>query len=577
MRIFLFWFCLVLATPGVANDQVFETLLEQHWQYVMREKVFFRMDMDAWRFSGPLADMTPAGEQRRQAFNANILNRLQQIDVGELGRDNQISYQVFKYERETEREAYRQPGIHYQIDNRSGWHSFFANAPANMSFLTVADYQAYLVSLADFPRFNREHIELLENAVASRHTQFCESMAGFEHSIAAQIVESADQSTFFRPLTNMPQSIPRATRLSLQAQAAELISTQVVPAYHELLDFYLRVYQPQCRQREGISSRPGGEAYYRYLVRYFTTTDMSPLEIHKLGEREVARIQEEMNRAISETDFEGSFAEFLLFLREDPQFYVSEGEDLLEKASRIAKRMDGQLPRLFATLPRLPYDIQEIPASNAEKTTAAFYAPAPGDGRTPGSYYVNTSLLPSRPLYTMEALTFHEAVPGHHLQMSLALENDMPEFRRHLYYSAFGEGWALYAESLGLEAGFYRDPYSNFGRLTYEMWRACRLVVDTGLHAFGWSRQQAIDYMATHTALSIHEVTAEIDRYITWPAQALSYKIGELRIRALREQAREIQGEDFDLRVFHDKVLENGSLPIAVLEQLVQHWLTQPQ
>jgi uncharacterized protein (DUF885 family) len=347
----------------------------------------------------------------------------------------------------------------------------------------------------------------------------------------------------------------------------------VIPAYRKLLRFYQQDYAPECRTVEGITRLADGEAYYAYLLRFFTTTGMSAREIHELGIAEVARIKVAMEAIIEDSGFDGSFADFLHFLRTDPQFYTDEPEDLLEKTSRIAKRMDGQLPRLFGTLPRLPYDIKEIPASIAEKTTGAYYSPAPGDGRTPGSYYVNTSLLDSRPLYVMEALSFHEAVPGHHLQMALALEMELPDFRRHIYHSAFGEGWALYAESLGTEVGFYTNAYSDFGRLTYEMWRACRLVVDTGLHAFGWTRQQAIDYMASRTALSIHEVTAEVDRYITWPAQATSYKIGELRIRALRQAAESELGERFDLRSFHDQVLANGSVPIAVLETLVREWI----
>ncbi len=539
----------------------------------MQEKVFFRMDMDAWRFSGSLADMSEEGIQRRRLFNTAMLRRANSVDPERLSDEDRVSWHIFRFERETERDSYRQPGRFYQFTNRNGWHTYFANAPANMSFLGAEDLDNYLNSLADFPRFNDEHIALLRAGVAAGHTQFCTSMKGFEQSIAAHVVQNPQDSVFFQPFKVLPAGLEKTEAERLQQRARELITAAIVPAYQQLLDFYQREYAPNCRREEAISSTPGGRDYYNYLVRFYTTTDDSPEQIHQLGLSEVARIRKEMQRAMEQAGFSGSFAEFLQFLRTDPRFYATTAEDLLEKASRIAKRMDGQLPRLFARLPRLPYDIQEIPASVAEKTTGAFYAPAPGDGRTPGSYYVNTSLLPSRPLYTLEALTFHEAAPGHHLQMALALENDVPDFRRFLYYSAFGEGWALYAESLGLEAGFYTDPYSNFGRLTYEMWRACRLVVDTGIHAFGWSRQQAIDYMAERTALSIHEVTAEIDRYITWPAQALSYKLGELRIKALREAASQRMGENFDLRKFHDQILANGSVPIAVLESLVGEWI----
>jgi uncharacterized protein (DUF885 family) len=577
MRIILSVSLLLFANSIWASDKMFEALLTSHWKNAQTEQIFFRMDMDAWRFSGPLADMSPAGETRRQRFNQKMLDQLAAIELKTLSRNNQISYQIFRYERETESESYRQPVSLYPITNRDGWHNSFANAPANMSFLTLADYEKYLVSLAGYPRFNRQHISLLDNAVREGHTQFCTSMIGFEQSISTQIVSDPTHSALYQPFADLPASTSAQTGADLRSRARDIISKDVIPAYRELLDFYLTRYQPHCRTKEGISSRVGGEDFYRYLVRFHTTTKMTPSEIHQLGLDEVDRIHKDMQLAIEASGFDGSFAEFLEFLRSDARFYTSDEEDLLEKASRIAKRMDGQLPRLFATLPSLPYDIREIPISIAEKTTGAYYTPAPGDGRTPGTYYVNTSLLASRPLYTLEALTFHEAVPGHHLQTALALENDIPDFRRYLYYSAFGEGWGLYAESLGLEVGFYDDPYSNFGRLSYEMWRACRLVVDTGLHAFGWSRQQAIDYMATRTALSLHEITAEVDRYITWPGQALSYKIGELRIRQLRTEAEQTLGDKFDLREFHDKILENGSLPIAVLESLTREWLEKSQ
>jgi uncharacterized protein (DUF885 family) len=576
MRTLLFITGLLVATIATADtNRDFEQLLSEHWDNAQQEKTMFRRDPDAWRLGGPLASVTAESRARRQAFNETMLARLETIDASELTPQNRVSYKVFLYERDAERESYGQLDHLYPLTNRAGWHLSFATAPAGMTFSSSEDYEAYLESLADFPRYNAEHIALLQEAIAAGHTQFCASMEGFERSISSELISDVEQSGFYTPLANMPSSIPANSRADIQLRGRQLIKKSVLPAYRKLLNFYEQEYAPQCRKVEGITKLPGGEAYYEYLLRFFTTTDMSAREIHELGLSEVDRIKTEMDAIIAASGFKGSFEEFLHFLRTDKQFYTDSPEDLLEKTSRVAKRMDGQLPRLFATLPRLPYDIQEIPASIAEKTTGAYYSPAPGDGRTPGSYYVNTSLLASRPLYVIEALSFHEAVPGHHLQMALALEMDIPEFRRQLYHSAFGEGWALYAEALGAEVGFYTNPYSNFGRLTYEMWRACRLVVDTGLHAFGWTRQQAIDYMASRTALSIHEVTAEIDRYITWPAQATSYKIGELKIRALRQRAESQLGERFDLREFHDQVLANGSVPIAVMESLVNEWIEQ--
>ncbi len=565
---------LTQASPANADaNRDFEQLLDDHWQTNQQEKIGFRSDPDAWRLGGSLASVTPAARTRRQTFNEQMLQRLAKIAPRQLSKENRISYKVFRYEREAEHDSYLQLDHFYPLTNRSGWHLSFANAPAGMTFSTLKDYEAYLKSLADYPRYNDEHIALLKVATAAGHTQFCASMEGFELSISSALVNNVKDSSFYTPLANMPASLPEDSRRDIELRGRSLIEEAVLPAYRKLLQFYLDDYAPQCRTVEGITKLPGGEAYYNYLLRYFTTTDMTATEIHQLGLTEVDRIRVEMEAIIAESGFKGSFSEFLFFLRTDPQFYTDDPEDLLEKTSRVAKRMDGQLPRLFATLPRLPYDIREIPASIAEKTTGAYYSPPPGDGRTPGSYYVNTSLLASRPLYVIEALSFHEAVPGHHLQMALALEMDIPPFRRKLYHSAFGEGWGLYAEALGQEVGFYTNLYSDFGRLTYEMWRACRLVVDTGLHAFGWTRQQAIDYMAARTALSIHEVTAEIDRYITWPAQATAYKIGELRIWELRHRAENALGERFDLREFHDAVLANGSVPIAVLDEIIEEWI----
>ncbi len=566
-----------VATVQADANTDFEALLKNHWQHAQTEKTLFRSDPDSWRPRGKLASVTAASRLRRHQFNNTVLKRLRGIDQRQLSTKNKISYKVFLYERQTEQAAFSQLDHLYPLTNRSGWHLSFATAPAGMTFSTVQDYNGYLESLADYPRYNSENMDLLREAIDRGHTQFCTSMKGFESSISSEIVSDVEHSSFYAPLATMPETIPAASRRHIQRRGRALIETAVIPAYRSLLKFYLEDYAPACRKVEGISQLPGGEAYYRYLLRYFTTTELTAKEIHELGLAEVARIQAEMHAAIDSAGFTGSFSEFLAFLRTDPQFYTDSGEDLLEKASRIAKRMDGQLPRLFATLPRRPYDIREIPASIAEKTTGAYYSPAPADDRTPGSYYVNTSLLGSRPLYTLEALTFHESVPGHHLQMALALEQDLPDFRRILYHSAFGEGWGLYAEALGREAGFYTNPYSDFGRLTYEMWRACRLVVDTGIHAFGWTRQQAIDYMAARTALSLHEVTAEVDRYITWPGQATAYKVGELKLWELRRRAQQQLGDHFDLRQFHDAVLANGSLPIAVLEDIMTEWIRHQQ
>jgi uncharacterized protein (DUF885 family) len=337
-----------------------------------------------------------------------------------------------------------------------------------------------------------------------------------------------------------------------------------------------REYVPGARATVAASSLPRGREYYAHLVKSYTTLDVTPDEVYETGRREVARIHGEMEEVIRKTGFQGNFAAFLNFLRSDKRFYAKTPDELLDRAAFIAKSMDGKLPSLFGKLPRLPYGVEPVPAHLAPKYTGGRYVPAPVGGTRAGTYWVNTYALDTRPFYTLESLTLHEAVPGHHLQIALQQElTGLPEFRRFASEGAFVEGWALYAERLGLEAGFYKDPYSDFGRLTYEMWRACRLVVDTGLHANGWSRAEALEYLENNTALSLHEVQTETDRYISWPAQALCYKMGELKIRALRREAEEALGERFDVRAFHDAVLENGAVPLSVLEEQVRAWVAR--
>jgi uncharacterized protein (DUF885 family) len=335
-------------------------------------------------------------------------------------------------------------------------------------------------------------------------------------------------------------------------------------------------YLPAAREMIGASALPDGRAYYEHRVRRFTTLDITPEEVHKVGLAEVARIRAEMKTVIEDTGFNGSFGDFVTFLRTDPQFYVDDPDALMKEVALVLKKMDGQLPTLFKTLPRMPYGIKPVPDFIAPKTTTAYYNRPAGDGTRAGFYYVNCYDLASRPLYEIEALSLHEAVPGHHLQTAIQMElEDMPMFRRFNWVTAFGEGWALYSERLGLETGFYQDPYSDFGRLTYEMWRACRLVVDTGIHYLGWSRQRAIDFMAKNSALTLHNITTEVDRYIAWPGQAIGYKIGELKIRELRTRAESELGNSFDLREFHDVVLGSGSVPLDVLEANVAAWIEQ--
>jgi uncharacterized protein (DUF885 family) len=549
------------------DGAAFHALLVDHWAAAKAEKIYFRNDPDAWRMDGKLSEHTAEARGRRQAFNQEMLRRLADIDISALSEADQISYRVFRYERETERDSYRYFDHRFPFTSMFGYHTYYAEAPANMSFLSAADYDKYLISLEDFTRYNREHMDLLREGIETGHTHYCESIKDYAKTIEVHIVDSPEASGLYVPFKNFPSILSDEQQASYAGRGRQLIQNTIVPGYRELLEFFNKTYLPKCRKTVGITSLTGGHDYYQYLIGYFTTTDMTPRAIHDLGLSEVARIRGEMASIIESVEFEGNFREFLDYLRGEPRFYAKSVDELLARVALICKEAEGQAPRFFSVLPRGTYKIRPNPSRGT------FYMPSSGDGTTSGTYFVGTEKLDSQPFYTLEALSLHEGVPGHHLQSALAMELGLPDFRRTLYHSAYGEGWGLYSERLGKEMGFYTDPYSDFGRLTYEAWRAMRLVVDTGMHAFGWTREKAVEYMLANTAASELEANNEIDRYITWPAQALSYKIGELKIRALRAKAEQALGAKFDLRRFHDTVVGNGSLPIAVLEDLIDAWI----
>ncbi|NQZ82594.1 MAG: DUF885 domain-containing protein [Colwellia sp.] len=551
------------------SSSQFNDLLKDHWQNANQEQVFFRKDPDAFRMNGELPSFSKSSRDRREKYNYSLLTQLKDINVNKLSDKEQVTYRLFKYERQAEAKSYQQIDHYYPLTYYSGFHSYFAGAPANMSFLTEKDYDNYLISLADFPRYNKEHISNLSEAIDQGHIHYCESFKDYHKSISKHIVDNVNDSVFYQPIKDMPAKFSAQDKANYQQKTAKLITSTVIPEYKKFYDFFTKDYMSKCRSNVGISELKGGEDYYQYLIEYYTTTEMSADEIHNLGLDEVARIRKEMQVIIDELNFKGSFKDFIKYLRTDPKFYTDDPRDLIEKASYITRKMAAQLPKWFSVLPRQTFDIK--PAPNG----GAYYVASDGSGTTSGTYFLDTQDLKSQPLYTLEALTFHEAEPGHHFQSAIAQEVDMPEFRKTLYHAAYGEGWGLYSERLGKEIGFYQDPYSNFGRLTYEAWRACRLVVDTGMHAKGWTRQQAIDYLAENTALSMADVIGQIDRYISWPAQALSYKIGEIKIRQLRKMAEDKLGDKFNIRSFHDQMLKNGSLPLALLEELTTDWVNK--
>ncbi len=556
-------------------QQRFLALLDESWETKLREDPVFATTTGDGRYNHLLADESLEGHLRRQATAEEHLERLRAIPRGELLPAQQTDYDIFElslqdYLKECEFESYLIP-----ITNRWGFHIAFPQLPEKIPLKTVKDYENYIARLRAFSTLTDQTISLMQAGIAKNLVLPAVVLDGHESTIEAHIVTDPTTSLFYRPALKFPSRISEEEQQRLAADIRAAIQESVSPAYQRFLTFMADTYVPSCRGSIGASALPNGREYYRHRVRHFTTLKLSPEEVHEIGLAEVARIRLEMLEIIKRVEFDGDFAAFVEFLRTDPRFYVDEPHDLLAQTSYILKKMDGELPRLFKTLPRTPYGLVPVPDYIAPKTTAAYYQRPAGDGSRAGFYNLNTYNLKSRPTYGLEALALHEAVPGHHLQIALQQELELANFRRFSSFTVFIEGWALYAERLGLEVGFYEDPYSDFGRLTYEMWRACRLVVDTGIHYLGWSREQAIEFLQTNSALSMHNIQAEVDRYIAWPGQALAYKMGELKIRELRGRAEKQLGDKFDIREFHDVVLGSGSVPLAVLEKNVTNYISR--
>ena len=549
-------------------------IFEDAWEFELREDPLFATMVGDHRFNDRLPSVSRADFERREARCRSFLDRLHALDKSRLSGADEIDYEIFERKLDDELAEYRFKAFYLSVTNRSGFHVWFPEAMERMPLRNVRDYENYLARLRAFPTYVAQQIELLREGAALGFRQPRVVLRGFEQAVEAHIVDDPEKSRFFRPFLDFPEGIGAGERKRLAAAAREAVEEAIVPAYRAFFDFMAQEYVPSGREGISIAEIPDGGAFYAFQARHYTTLDTTPEEIHEIGRREVQRIRAEMEGVIERLGFEGGFHDFVEFLRTDPRFYVDTPEALLKEVSFVLKRMDGELPRLFRTLPRMPYGIKPVPEYTAPQATTAYYMAPAGDGSYAGFYYVNTYDLKSRPLYEIEALSLHEAVPGHHLQIALQQElEDLPPFRRFSHFTAFVEGWALYAERLGLEAGFYTDPYRNFGRLIYEMWRACRLVVDTGIHALGWSRQEAIDFFCEYTALARHNIETEIDRYIAWPGQALAYKMGELTIRRLREKAERELGGRFDLRAFHDVVLRGGGVPLDILEKNVEAYI----
>ena len=555
------------ATKASAADARFQAIHEREWAWRKAQFGSADEDSDGAVSQHRLPSVDAASQAARLKVWEGVLAELDAIDPAQLSEDNRIHLAVYRPQVENLAAEVRFRAYEMPFNSDSSFWSnlgFMTRRPMR----TAADYRAYIDRLADVPRYFDEHIANMRTGLDRGFSVPRAVLDGRDVSIAAIAdLDDPTKSTFYAPLKQLPASIPAAEQDRLRADARAAIGERMIPAYRKLLVFFRDEYVPRARTTLGASEMPNGEAFYHQQIREYTTLDLSPDEIHRIGLDEVARIQAQMNTIIKEVGFQGSFAEFLQFLRTDPQFYAKTPQELLNHAAWIAKRIDGELGKFIGTLPRGRFTIVPVP-----EDIAPFWTSGRGGN---GTYWLNTYDLPSRALYNLPALTLHEAAPGHAMQGALAAEQTgLPDFRRETYISAFGEGWGLYVEKLGEEMGIYQTPYEHFGRLTYEMWRAARLVIDTGVHAQGWTRDQALAYLRDHTALSEHEVTTEVDRYISWPGQALSYKLGELAIVRLRGEAEQALGDKFDLKAFHDMVLALGSVPLPVLETQVRAFIS---
>ncbi len=561
------------ALAGPAED--FAALLDEAWEWQLRENPVWTSRLGDRRYNDQWSDLSLAAIQRRVEDQRSFLRRLRAIDSSQLPESDRLNHDLFRRQLENAIDGHRFKNYLMPMSQRGGVQSLESTAET-LRLANVQDYEDWLTRMTRIENVIEQTRDLLEEGRRTGYMPPKILMERIPNQIASQLVEDPESSPFFAAFESMPETISAADQERIRQLAKDVIDDSIVPAYREFNTYFNETYLPASRDSIGASSLPDGEAFYEYRTRYFTTTQMTPDEIHRLGLNEVKRIRDEMQLVIDELEFAGSFDEFLNFLRTDPRFYYDTPEELFEGYLAVSKRIDPELVRLFGKLPRMPYGLRPIPDNIAPDTTTAYYNRPAADGSRPGYYYVNLYRPEVRPKYEMEVLSIHEAVPGHHLQIALQMELEaMPNFRKYSGFTAFTEGWGLYSESLGYEMGFYKDPYSRFGALTYDMWRAVRLVVDTGMHYKGWTRQQAIDFFKDNAAKTEADIVNEIDRYISWPGQALAYKIGQLKMLELRARAEQALGDQFDIRAFHDALLGGGAVPMEVLETRMNRWLAE--
>ena len=560
---------LALAAPAWADtnaDARFKQIYEQEWAW-RNGQSGIASSGEAQANGSHLDNVDAANQQKRLDYWQKVSNDLDGIDLKQLSPEAQVNYAVYRAQIQNLLAAQKFKQWQMPFNSDSAFWSELGYLLDGDKLRTTQDYQRYVDRLNEVPAYFQQQIDNMRDGLARGFTVPREVLKGRDASISSvSELKDPTQSSFYKPFENMPSSVPAADAAKLHDAAKKAISGKVIPAYANLLTFFHNEYEAKARTTLAAEAMPDGKAFYRQQIIEYTTLDLDPDTIHKMGQEQVAKIHAEMVKTMQDTGFKGSFADFLHFLRTDPQFYAKTPDELLMRTAWVAKQVDAQLGKEFGRLPRQRFAIVPVPAD-----IAPYYTSGRGGA---GTYLVNTYDLPSRPLYNMPALTLHESAPGHSLQLALAAEQrGQPEFRRQGYISAYGEGWGLYSEYLGNEMGIYKTPYDRFGYLTYQMWRACRLVVDTGIHHLGWTRQQAIDFMTQNTALSDREIANEVDRYISWPGQALSYELGYLKILELRQKAEQALGTKFDIRHFHDTVLQIGSVPLPVLEKRIERFI----
>lgn len=564
------------ANAAPADD--LKSVISDHWAWYLKSNPIFATALGVHDYDDQIGDFSLAESDRQASQAAAFIKRLDAIPAAALTPDDRTNQAILRRMLSEQIEANSFGERTMNVSTLGSWFQFFAGFADAVPLRSKADVESYLTRLALFPKANAQALDITRAAVAGGFVQPCVTLSGFMQTVTGVITDRPEDSRFYAPFKGpKPSAISDADWSAMQARAKSLITGTLNPEYRKIEAYFSASYLPKCRKDVAATSLPDGQRYYAFLVRQQTTTDLTPAQIHQIGLDEVTRIRAEMDSVAAKAG-QPSRAAFIQALRTDPKYYAKTAEELMAAAALQAKINDGKMPGLFVKLPRLPYGVRAIPAETAGGTTTAYYNPGSPPAGLAGTYYVNTSKLDQRPLYELAALTSHEAVPGHHHQIALQQEMDLPNFRKYqAFFNAFVEGWGLYSEHLGIEMGIYDTPEKDMGRLSYEMWRACRLVVDTGLHAQGWTKDRAVAFMKDNTALTDANIDAEVNRYISSPGQALGYKLGELKIKALRKKAETALGPKFDVRRFHDAVLGQGALPLDVLEVQIDGWIAAEQ